>query len=119
VKRTAKKAKPERELDCQACGACCLNSAANKAEKFIDYVEVMPRDALSKRPQLVKHLCVVNPIGETHLKLVGKEQRCIALGGDVGVHVNCNIYEVRPRPCRAVTPGSEECLERRKDQKLD
>ncbi len=120
MRRAAKRAKaPPRALDCQACGACCCNSAVNKSERFIDYVEVLPRDALSKRPQLVKHLCVVNAIGETHLKLIGREQRCIALGGDVGVQVSCNIYDVRPRPCRAVQPGSDECLERRKDQGLD
>ena len=105
-------------LDCQACGACCCNSAVNKSEKFIDYVEVKPKDALFHRRGLVKHLCVVNSIGETHLKLIGREQRCIALAGDLGADVRCTIYEVRPKPCRTVEPGSEECLARRKDQKI-
>jgi len=106
-------------LDCQACGACCCNSAENKAERFIDYVEVKPRDALSRRAQLVRHLCVVNASGETHLKLIGREQRCIALGGDVGVRVSCQIYPVRPQPCRTVEPGSDECHARRRDQALE
>ena len=118
-KPRAKKRVEAAPLDCQACGACCCNSAENKAEKFIDYVEVKPRDALSKRPQLVRHLCVVNAIGETHLKLIGREQRCIALSGDLGVHVGCNIYDVRPKPCRTVQPGSDECHARRGDQGLE
>jgi Fe-S-cluster containining protein len=110
------KAKSAPELDCQACGACCCNSAANKAEDYLDYVEVKARDVLSKRPGLVRHLCVLNQHGETHLKLVGKEQRCIALLGTLGQSVNCAIYEVRPRPCRVVEKDSKECHERRKDQ---
>jgi len=106
-------------LDCQACGACCCNSAENKAERFIDYVEVKPRDALSKRPQLLRHLCVINSGGETHLKLVGREQRCIALSGTVGEQVGCDIYPVRPKPCRTVEAGSKECRARRRDQGLE
>ncbi len=107
------------ELDCQACGACCCNSAENKAERFIDYVEIKPRDLINRRPQLLRHLSVVNSIGETHLKLVGREQRCIALLGEVGERVSCAIYSVRPKPCRTVEPGSEECRARRRDQRIE
>jgi Fe-S-cluster containining protein len=59
---------------------------------------------------------VVNDAGETHLKLVGREQRCIALEGTLGKHVSCSIYELRPRPCRIVEAGSKECLARRRER---
>jgi len=32
-------------FDCQTCGACCCNTDRNRAEKFVDYVEVTPRSA--------------------------------------------------------------------------
>ena len=119
AKPAAKSEPPEAPLDCQACGACCCNSEENKAERYIDYVEVKPRDALSKRPELVAKLCVINSKSETHLKLIGREQRCIALAGVLGEEVRCSIYEVRPKPCRTVEAGSDECHARRRDQKLE
>jgi Fe-S-cluster containining protein len=103
-------------FDCQRCGACCANSAPNRREKFIDYVEVRGRDRLSKEPKLLRTLTVVNGAGETHLKLVGREQRCIALEGTLGDHVSCSIYDLRPRPCRVVEAGSKECLARRRER---
>lgn len=117
--REKKRAASAGPLDCQACGACCCNSRENKAEKYIDYVEVKPRDALSRRPDLVARLCVLNDKSETHLKLIGREQRCIALEGTIGERVGCTIYDVRPKPCRTVEAGSDECHARRRDQKLE
>jgi Fe-S-cluster containining protein len=43
-------------FDCQRCGACCANSAPNRREKFVDYVEVRGRDKLSKEPKLLRPL---------------------------------------------------------------
>ena len=119
AKPSAKSAQSDAPLDCQACGACCCNSKENKAERYIDYVEVKPRDALSKRPELIAKLCVINAKSETHLKLIGREQRCIALDGVLGEAVRCSIYDVRPKPCRTVEAGSDECHARRRDQKLE
>src|SRR3954464_11273009 len=95
-------------FDCQACGACCCNTDENRAEKYVDYVEVGPRSALARRPDLLKTLTVVNDLGERHMKLRGAEQRCAALAGRVGVNVTCTIYALRPSGCRRVEPGSRE-----------
>ena len=105
-----------KKYDCQTCGACCCNSDQNKIEQFIDYVEVLPRDALRKQPALMKKLTVLNSAGEHHLMLRGREQRCVALVGKLGVEVTCSIYELRPKACRTVEAGSEECKERRAER---
>jgi Fe-S-cluster containining protein len=105
-------------LDCEACGACCCNSEPNKHHAFRDYVEVTSADVLWKRQEKLFSLAVLNAVGETHLKLVGREQRCVALSGKVGEQVGCTIYALRPTPCRDLQAGSLECLERRKEKKL-
>lgn len=107
------------ELDCQTCGACCCNSDENRAEKFVDYVEVPKRARLQLHRPLLRKLTVVNAQGERHMRLVGKEQRCIALEGGVGAEVRCTIYELRPPACRKVEPGSDECLRDRRERGID
>lgn len=116
--RTLHPMRAATSFDCQSCGACCANSAPNRQEKYVDYVEVVARDKLARRPDLLRKLTVVNAQGETHLKLVGREQRCAALEGELGKAVSCSIYEVRPRPCRVVEAGSKECRERRKERRI-
>lgn len=104
------------KYDCQACGACCCNSDQNKAERFVDYVEVLKRDALRKEARLLRKLTVVNGRGERHLALRGREQRCVALEGKLGDRVACAIYSLRPSACRKVEAGSKECRERRAER---
>jgi len=101
-------------FDCQACGACCCNTDENRAEKFVDYVEVAPRSALARHASLLRRLTVLNEKGERHMKLRGAEQRCVALEGRVGHQVSCAIYDLRPSPCRRVQPGSRECRRARR-----
>ena len=105
-------------LDCEACGACCCNSEPNQHHAFRDYVEVTSSDVLWKRQDKLFSLAVLNAVGETHLKLVGKEQRCVGLAGKVGEKVGCTLYALRPTPCRDLQAGSVECLERRREKKL-
>ena len=105
-------------LDCERCGACCCNSEPNRAHRFRDYVEVLETDRLWKRQDQLLSLAVLNPAGETHLKLAGREQRCVALEGRVGDKVGCTIYALRPEPCQSLMPGSVECLERRREKRL-
>jgi Fe-S-cluster containining protein len=105
--------------DCQACGACCCNSNENRAEKYIDYVEVPKRARLSNEPVLLRKLTVLNAQGERHMKLVGREQRCVALEGELGDFVSCSIYLLRPPGCRAVEPGSPECRRDRRERGID
>src|SRR5207253_3008154 len=96
-------------FDCRSCGACCCNTDENRAENYFDYVEVTPRAALSRHPVLLRRLTVLNRDGERHMKLRGREQRCVALEGVLGVEVSCAIYQLRPAGCRRVEPGSREC----------
>jgi Fe-S-cluster containining protein len=106
-------------FECQSCGACCCNTDENRAEKFVDYVEVTRRSALSRHPRLLRRLTVVNAEGERHMKLRGREQRCIALEGKIGARVACAIYGLRPAACRRVEPGSRECRRDRRERGIE
>lgn len=98
-------------FDCRSCGACCCNTARNRKLGTQDYVEVAKTDALYRenRP-LLALLGRRNEAGVFHLKLVGEEERCVALEGAIGDDVKCTIYRLRPSGCRRVEPGDEECL---------
>ena len=106
-------------FDCQTCGACCYNTDENRAEAYLDYVEITPRARLRQHPALLRKLTVLNDKGERHMKLKGAEQRCIALEGKLGQRVSCSIYELRPPSCRVVKPGSKECRRDRKERGID
>jgi Fe-S-cluster containining protein len=106
-------------FDCQSCGACCCNIDANRAEKYLDYVEVGARSRLSREPALLRRLTVLNDKGERHMRLRGREQRCIALEGRLGARVSCSIYALRPAACRRVEPGSRECRRDRRERGIE
>lgn len=86
---------PPDIFDCQSCGACCA------------YQADWPRFSLESDEQLAK-------IPE---KFVAADQsgmrfdngRCSALTGDLGKHVGCGVYDVRPQVCRDCMPGDPEC----------
>lgn len=102
-------------FDCQSCGACCCNTERNRGEGTLEYVEVARTDRLYREERaLLKQLGVRNDDGVFHLRLVGDEQRCVALDGDLGEGVGCEIYALRPAGCRAVEAGDEECLKARR-----
>ena len=63
----------EQAYDCRACGACCCNPDENRRERYVDYVEVSKRSALSKHPRLLLRLTVLNEKGERHMRLRGGE----------------------------------------------
>ena len=106
-------------FDCQACGACCCNTKRNRALQTRDYVEVGRDDVLYRdHRDLLKRLGTRNDDGVWHLRLVGEEERCVALDGDLGEGVGCEIYKVRPSGCRRVEAGDADCLQARRDQGL-
>ncbi len=107
-----------RELDCQRCGACCVNSDENRSEGFRDYVRVERMDALARQPDLLRRFTVRNRRGELHMKL-DPEGRCVALEGRLGKRVGCSLYAVRPEVCQRVQAGSEECLRARRERGID
>lgn len=84
--------------------------------RFVDYVEVKKTDALFARKDMLAVLAVRNEEGEFHLRLVGEEQRCVALVGRLGEFVECSAYALRPDGCRRVEVGGHACLEARRDR---
>jgi len=104
-------------LDCQRCGACCVNLPSNRAEGFASWVEVAEADALLGRADLVRKHVVRDANGIAHLRLAD-DGRCLALRGALGHAVSCAIYHHRPSPCRKVQPGDALCLRYRREHGL-
>jgi len=102
------------ELDCQRCGACCVNLPSNRIEGFAYWVEIAEDDAILGRADLVRKHVVHDGDGVPHLRIVD-DGRCLALRGAVGKQVGCTIYHHRPSPCRTVQPGDELCLRYRRE----
>lgn len=103
--------------DCQTCGACCCNPDENRAEGYLDYVEVAAFEPLAGKRALLKRFTVLNARGERHMRL--QDHRCSALKGPLGKRVECLIYDDRPQGCRRVEAGSERCLQYRQERGID
>jgi hypothetical protein len=97
------------ELDCQQCGACCVNLPSNRAQGFGFWVEIADDDKLLRRADLVRKHVTRDAAGVAHLRLA-HDGRCLALRGTLGGEVSCGIYHQRPSPCRRVQPGDPHCL---------
>ena len=106
-----------QRFDCQACGACCRNTQRNLALGTREYVEVTATDALFTH-ELLEKLTVRNAEGRLHLRLLGDDERCASLDGDIGEGVGCEIYALRPSGCHEVEAGDDECLRARRMQGL-
>lgn len=109
-------------LDCQACGACCMNAAENGAEGRCDYVAIEPGARLLSRVDLLRKFVVLadpaqGRVAPSHLRMLA-DGRCAALRGTLGQRVSCAIYHLRPRPCRTVQPGDGDCLRARLENGL-
>jgi len=106
-------------LDCQTCGACCCNPDVNRGEQYRYYVFIDDaRSKLLQRPDWRKRYVIEDERGEPHLRL-DASGRCVALRGKLGRSVECLVYPHRPRGCRAVEAGSEECLRARRERGID
>lgn len=105
-------------LDCQRCGACCVNLPANRATGVVYWVEIAPGDRLLTRPDLVRKHVVRDGSGTAHLRMA-HDGRCLALRGTLDVEVECGIYHARPGPCRRVQPGDDSCLRSRRAHGLE
>lgn len=106
-------------LDCQKCGACCLAVAwGGKTQPFAE-VDLDEVKALEKAlPGATVDVCrsgwaFEEPAVAMQVKPNG---RCVALQGNVGRSVSCSVYGVRPAGCREFEPGSEKCLEIRRER---
>ena len=108
--------------DCQSCGICCSPEASSRDGCYgADYVEVTNRDLKRMSKALsaeeIGDRVSIGMDDNSCMKLVPKNgmERCAALTGRIGRSCACSIYEVRPGVCREFKPGSEECLEARKN----
>ncbi len=101
-------------FDCQLCGACCYNRTENVAEGFTTYVEVEPKDVIQRRPNLMRRYVIYSD--ETPYLRMEQDGRCSALKGKLGDFVKCQIYESRPKACRRIEAGSQECLDARAER---
>jgi Fe-S-cluster containining protein len=83
-------------FDCQSCGACC------------SYSSEWPRFSTEEDAQLdlIPEKFVAADLSGMRCDGV----RCSALTGELGKHVACGVYEVRPEVCRSCMPGDPECL---------
>lgn len=107
---TTPAAKRPWRYDCQSCGACCCNTTRNRLLKTTEYVEITRKDRLFKEDRAtLKRVATENAEGAFHMRLVGDEQRCVALEGILGDTVRCSIYTLRPEGCRLVESGDEAC----------
>ena len=102
-------------FDCTRCGACCTNADENRVEGYAAYVDVGEREALWKHQKLVQRYVTRDAEGKAHLKL-DAGQRCTALAGKLGKRVRCEIYALRPAPCRRVEAGDADCLRARRER---
>lgn len=90
-------------LDCETCGACCVDNAvvldAEDLQRFRD----------GGRADLLKR--TTRKAGRRLLPLLRKAPRpCIHL-----TELRCTIYPVRPNMCRDFPAGTEQCLTSRED----
>ncbi|WP_374310650.1 YkgJ family cysteine cluster protein [Dongia sp.] len=80
---------------CQSCGACCAYDAS------------WPRFSLEAEEDLA--LIPENLVAADKSGMRWDGHRCAALSGEIGRHVGCTIYGLRPDVCRACQPGDPEC----------
>jgi Fe-S-cluster containining protein len=88
---------------CTDCGACC---AAFRVSFYWAETEArqIPTGLVQK---LNPWMCCMTGSNSD-------SPRCNALKGTIGHTVKCEIYELRPEPCREVQPGDDQCNRARK-----
>ncbi|WP_020408513.1 YkgJ family cysteine cluster protein [Hahella ganghwensis] len=96
---------------CISCGACC---AAFRVSFY--WAEADPFAGGSVPSELTEK------ISPSLVAMKGTNQsatRCVALEGEIGGDIRCNIYEQRSSTCREFEAGSEACLRARRKHGLD
>jgi hypothetical protein len=102
AERDSRHAGPTRtmRLDCQACGACCLDN------------EVILERADFPRLRRGGVVPITRRKGGKVMLRVLANKKCVYLGR----HNACGIYEARPNACRYFPPASECCLFAREEE---
>jgi len=94
---------------CQTCGACCasfrvdFHPAELAGGAFAWGLGVPVEMTVPVTPAIVR-LCGTD----------ANPPRCVALAGELGVAVQCTIYDVRPSPCREFDTEHAACNQARK-----
>jgi Fe-S-cluster containining protein len=103
----------DEDLDCQTCGACCVNPRESDTYLLLDRADVR---------RLRRHrLPVVRAEEAEGLAELGTKTNaqglcvCVALRGRVGRRCACTVYRDRPHACREFRAGSAECLRARRE----
>ena len=94
---------------CQSCGACC---AAFRVDFDRDELQ---GGAFPWGEGVPPALTL--PLTGRLVRMAGTDAsppRCQALGGTLGVSVNCSIDHTRPSPCREFEPEHAACREARR-----
>lgn len=92
--------------ECVKCGACCASFRVS-----FYWGETSAHEHGTVPAELT------TAISPHHVCMKGTERKpvhCIALEGEVGREVSCNIYELRSSTCRQFEAGSEDCAKARK-----
>jgi Fe-S-cluster containining protein len=100
------------DLDCTACGACCVTAGD---------VAVYPADTTpAYLTRSVRNLVGYAPWDADDFRIMKRrpDGGCTALTGEVGTACRCRIYERRPEICREFQPGSFGCLVARREAGL-
>ena len=89
---------------CQTCGACCASfrvdfHPAELAGGAFAWGAGVPRAMVVAVTPAIVRLCGTD----------SASPRCVALAGEIGVGVNCAIYDGRPSPCREFDTEHAAC----------
>jgi uncharacterized protein len=90
---------------CQSCGACC---AAFRVSFYWGETDEAPGGTVPA--------ALTEKINDHLTCMRGTESapvRCVALAGEIGQDVKCNIYEFRSTTCREFMRGSDSCNDAR------
>lgn len=103
--------RPSADFDCRTCAACCAAELRLPFYVGLDTVDIA-RLSPRFRERNVARASLLTKLDPTGRCI------CVALRGTVGKRASCTIYERRPRACRELEAGSDECLRARRQAGL-
>ena len=92
-----------RALDCTRCGACCFTTS-------VTYLRVFECDLARLTVETERGTVMIG--GNRYMRV--ERGCCVALRWDRERGFVCDMYGSRPDVCRALQPGSSQCLEDRR-----
>ena len=104
--------------DCQRCGACCVYSGEITVLNDIDLA--VPRYLTRSVRRMMGYFSDdhfdMRRMARVQLPAPKESHsQCVAFGGEIGRDCRCKIYQNRPKVCREFEPGSDDCLQARRE----